>query len=61
MARTALKWGAPEEVEFAIKPRLAPQIVKQALREGMLPAPILSDSVSGDNAGLQSSVRKYQL
>ena len=53
--------GVPEEVEFATKPRLALQIIKQALREGVLPAPILGDSVYGDNAAFRRELRELGL
>ena len=53
--------GVPEEVEFATKPTVALQIIKQALRDGVPPAPILGDSVYGDNAAFRSELRGLSL
>ena len=47
----------PEEIEFATKPKLALEIIKQARADGVPPAPVLGDSTYGDNAEFRSGVR----
>ena len=49
--------GVPEEVGFATKPELALEILRQARQDGVAPAPVLGDSVYGNNAEFRAAVR----
>jgi SRSO17 transposase len=49
--------GVPEKVEFATKPELAVELLRQAQRDGVPPAPVLGDSVYGNNAEFRAAVR----
>jgi SRSO17 transposase len=49
--------GVPEEIEFQTKPMLALDMVRQAQEEGVSPAPVLGDSVYGDNAEFRQGLR----
>jgi SRSO17 transposase len=49
--------GVPEGVEFATKPELALEILRQAQRDGVPPAPVLGDSAYGNNAEFRAGVR----
>ena len=49
--------GVPKEVRFATKPELAVEILRQAKRDGVPPAPVLGDSVYGNNAEFRSAIR----
>src|SRR5207245_1698481 len=49
--------GVPEEVGFATKPELAVEILRQAQRDGVPPAPVLGDSAYGDSAPFRAAVR----
>jgi SRSO17 transposase len=49
--------GVPEEVGFATKPELALEILRQARRDGVPPAPVLGDSVYGNNGAFRAAVR----
>ncbi len=53
--------SVPAEVEFATKPMLAIQIIKDALRDGVPAAPVLGDAVYGDNSDFRSALRDLQL
>ncbi len=49
--------GVPEAVKFATKPELALEILRQAKRDGVPPAPVLGDSVYGNNGQFRAAVR----
>jgi len=49
--------GVPEEVKFATKPELALEILRQAKRDGVPPAPVLGDCVYGNNGQFRAGVR----
>ena len=53
--------GVPEEVTFATKPELALEILRQARRDGVPPAPVLGDSAYGNNAEFRAGVRDLGL
>jgi SRSO17 transposase len=50
--------GIPEEVSMATKPELALQILRQAQSDGVPLAPILGDSVYGNNTAFRTGVRQ---
>jgi len=50
--------GVPEEVAWATKPELALEILRQAQRDGVPPAPVLGDSVYGNNTAFRAGVRQ---
>src|SRR2546426_1268420 len=49
--------GVPQEIDFQTKPRLALDIVRQAHTDGVALAPVLGDSVYGDNAEFRQGLR----
>jgi len=49
--------GVPPEIDFQTKPRLALDMVRQAQEEGVALAPVLGDSVYGDNAEFRQGLR----
>jgi SRSO17 transposase len=49
--------GVPREIDFQTKPRLALDLVRQAHQEGVALAPVLGDSVYGDNAEFRQGLR----
>jgi SRSO17 transposase len=49
--------GVPEEVAFATKPALAREIIRQARRDGVPPAPVLGDSLYGNNTAFRAGLR----
>lgn len=53
--------GVPEEVEFATKPELGLEIVRQARRDGVPPAPVLGDSIYGNNGAFRAGVRELKM
>ncbi len=53
--------GVPEEVRFATKPELALEILRQARRDGVPPAPVLGDSAYGNNTEFRAGVRDLDL
>ena len=53
--------GVPEEVEFATKPQLALEILRQARQDGVPPAPVLGDCAYGTNGAFRAGVRKLGL
>src|SRR5579859_6171598 len=50
--------GVPEEVRFATKPEMALEMLRQARRDGVPPAPVLGDTVYGINAEFRTGVRQ---
>jgi SRSO17 transposase len=50
--------GVPGDVEFMTKPRLAGELIREALADGVAPAPVLGDAVYGDNAEFRSELRR---
>jgi len=50
--------GVPEEVSMATKPELGLEILGQAQADGVPPAPILGDSVYGNNTAFRAGVRQ---
>ena len=53
--------GIPEEVEFATKPELALEMLHQARRDGVPPAPVLGDSAYGNNGEFRAGVRDLDM
>jgi hypothetical protein len=53
--------GVPEKVEFATKPELALEVLRQARRDGVPPAPVLGDSAYGNNAEFRAGVRDLDM
>jgi SRSO17 transposase len=53
--------GVPSEVVFQTKPELAVALTGEALADGVIPAPVLGDSVYGDSSELRSSLRNQGL
>jgi SRSO17 transposase len=53
--------GVPEEVAFATKPELALDMLRQARRDGVPPAPVLGDSVYGNNAEFRAGLRQLEM
>jgi SRSO17 transposase len=47
----------PEDIVFATKPMIALQLVKDALADGVPPAPVLGDAAYGDNAEFRAGLR----
>lgn len=50
--------GVPPDIDFQTKPRLALDIVRQARADGVALAPVLGDSVYGDNAEFRQGLRE---
>jgi SRSO17 transposase len=46
----------PAEIEFATKPMIALQLIREALADGVARAPILGDAAYGDNAGFRAGL-----
>ena len=53
--------GVPADVEFATKPALGLAMLRQARHDGVPPAPVLGDSVYGNNAAFRAGVRALGL
>ena len=56
LRRTAA--GVPEKVEFRTKPQLALDLIREARADGVRRAPVLGDSVYGDNAEFRQGLRQ---
>ena len=50
--------GVPEEVPFRSKPELGLELIRQALDDGVPPAPVLGDCVYGDSPEFREGVRQ---
>ena len=53
--------GVPEEIQFATKPMLALQLIREALEDGVARAPVLGDAAYGDNAEFRAGLRELEL
>jgi SRSO17 transposase len=53
--------GVPASIAFATKPMIALQLIKEALADGVAPAPVLGDAAYGDNAEFRAGVRALGL
>lgn len=53
--------GVPSEVVFQTKPELALALIREALSDGVVPAPVLGDSVYGDSSEFRSALRRLGL
>ncbi len=53
--------GVPSEVVFETKPELALALIREALADGVVPAPVLGDSVYGDSSEFRSALRDLGL
>ena len=49
--------GAPEGIEFATKPMIALQLIRETLADGVATAPVLGDAAYGDNAEFRAGLR----
>jgi SRSO17 transposase len=49
--------GVPEEVKFQTKPMIALALIRQALEDGVPPAPVLGDEVYGASSDLRRELR----
>ena len=50
--------GVPEGIEFKTKPQIALDLIDEALGDQVLQAPVLADSVYGDNCGFRKGLRE---
>ena len=53
--------GVPKEISFATKPMIALQLIREALADGVAPAPVLGDAAYGDNAEFRAGLRALNL
>ncbi|MEO6625191.1 MAG: IS701 family transposase [Burkholderiaceae bacterium] len=53
--------GVPQDIGFATKPMIALQLLREALVDGVAPAPVLGDAAYGDNAEFRAGVRALDL
>jgi SRSO17 transposase len=49
--------GVPDEVEFATKPQIAVELIKEALADGVVRAPVLGDNAYGSNGEFRDQMR----
>jgi len=60
-AERCARAGVPAGTTFATKPMLAVQLIKEALADGVAPAPVLGDAAYGDNAEFRAALRQMDL
>ena len=48
----------PKEIEFATKPKIALELIRQTLADGVAKAPVLGDAVYGDGFGFREELRR---
>ena len=53
--------GVPTGIAFATKPTLALQLIREALADGVAPAPVLGDATYGDNAEFRAGLHQLGL
>jgi SRSO17 transposase len=53
--------GVPKEIVFRTKPALALELLREALDDGVAPAPVLGDSLYGDSPEFRQGVRQLGL
>jgi SRSO17 transposase len=53
--------GVPEEIEFATKPELGLEIIRQAQRDGVPLAPVLGDCAYGNNSEFRAGLRQLKM
>jgi SRSO17 transposase len=53
--------GIPDEVEFATKPQIAVDLIKEALADGVVRAPVLGDNAYGSNGEFRDQMRALGL
>jgi SRSO17 transposase len=53
--------GVPDEVEFATKPQIAVNLIKEALADGVVRAPVLGDNAYGINGEFRDQLRALGL
>jgi SRSO17 transposase len=53
--------GIPDEVEFATKPQIAVDLIKEALADGVVRAPVLGDNAYGSNGEFRDQIRAMGL
>lgn len=53
--------GVPEAVRFQTKPELGRELIRQALADGVPPAPVLGDAVYGDSAEFRQGLRELRM
>jgi SRSO17 transposase len=53
--------GIPDEVEFATKPQIAVDLIKEALAQGVARAPVLGDNAYGINGEFRDQLRALNL
>src|SRR6202044_615035 len=53
--------GVPDHVEFATKPQIAMNLIKEALADGVVPAPVLGDNAYGINGEFRDQLRALDL
>jgi SRSO17 transposase len=53
--------GVPDDVEFATKPQIAVNLIKEALADGVVRAPVLGDNAYGINGEFRDELRRLEL